>query len=632
MKRALLACASLAALAAAVACGGGGGGGQSNLPGGTGGPGGTAFANAMFSITVPSASGASSTQRHAAFVSPNAQSIGVVVSSGTAASGQGTIANLTASSPNCTPATATAGITCTISLNSPVGNDTFTVTLYAGLNGAGAVLASSTVSATIAATGTTTVPVALGGVISSIDVNIPAGNKTVPGGFPTTMPVVVTAKDPSGATIVGSAPYASPITLTNADTSGITTLSTTTVTSPATAVTLAYAPTDTNTGVLAIAGLPVGATTIGATAAGVPATAISPATFQYVADRFFGLGHTRTLTGTGTVVSTPFNGAGVAQAPSTFTYSITDALTVHAGLVFNGTRTNSTHHAITYTQTTPVTATPPETDAQDDYRVAAVTATGATLYRIGQTDVDVNSGAVNSPITGYVPGTTNFMSSYPTPGAWQVDVLPHVSGTTWSNSAVPFTIAWTGAEVANYQRNSDGSFAFNETVPNTLGQTQTATGSATNVNNGFTTTIALPSGGTIPVAEQTTSPVPGIVSNFTPANWYPNGPTLTPPLFTELFSLTLSAIPAPCNVPPAIATQAFASVQVNSSIDVSTFHSQVQVWTDYYVPNGIGYVCETYVSTSSSYRFTTGIIANQTTTTYTLGVPVATALSVRRSQ
>jgi len=42
--------------------------------------------------------------------------------------------------------------------------------------------------------------------------------------------------------------------------------------------------------VLAINGLPIGATTISAAVAGLATSATSPARFQYIADRFFGYG------------------------------------------------------------------------------------------------------------------------------------------------------------------------------------------------------------------------------------------------------------------------------------------------------------------------------------------------------
>lgn len=634
IARAILTSAPLVALAAVVACGGGGGGGQANLPVAA------KQSQAVFTVTVPSATGTSSTQRSPKFVSPNTQSITIALASTTLTStsgGAGVLitANLTPTSPNCTPAAGSVPLTCTIGVNAPAGNDTFALTMYQGLNGTGNVLSSAIVSAQISATETTTVPVTLSGVISSVDVTVTNGNNVVPGGFATSLPVVVTAKDASGAAIVGPGNYASPITLTNADTSGVTTLSTTNVTSPATSVTLAYAPTDANGGELAINGLPIGATTISAAVAGLPASASSPGTFQYVADRFFGYGHMRMLSGTGSANTTSYNNLGVVTGTTSYTYSVTDALTIHNAVLFNGTPYINSHHVFTYTQTTPVTAVPAEVDTHDQYRGDVVTPTGSALYRYGEQEVDVNSGAVNSPITGNVAGTTNITYVYPVTGGWKEDVLPHVTGAAWSNTNVPFSVNYTNAEVATFQLMADGSTTFVETAPSNIQQTQSAAGVGTNaVDNGayiVNTEIGLPSAGTIPIAQQTTSPVTSAVNNINATDWYPNGGTLTPPLYTYAFSEGLTSIPGLCNVPASIATQAYVLIQINNQIDVPAFRSRQQVWADYYVPNGIGFVCENYTETTSNYRYSNGVISSLELVSYIIGVPNTGSLSVRRT-
>lgn len=627
-RTALAGSASLV-LAAAVACGGGGGGVSSGVGGAVTAPGGSysASANVMFSVTVPGSSSTSSTQRRPAFVSPNAQSIAIAVSAAGSSAGAPTVANLSATSPNCTMPTGTApALLCTVSLTSPVGNDTFVVTLYASPNATGTVLGTSTVTAAIAATGTTTVPVALGGIVAKIAVNTQGGQSVIPGGYPTTVPLNVQAIDPSGATIVGSAPYNNPITLTNADTSGVTMLSTVNVTSPATTVNLFYNPTDANGGVLDIAGLPPGQTTITPSATGVPAASIVPGIFQYSTDRFFGLGHTRTLAGTGTVVSTTYNGAGVVTGTSTWTYTITDLLKLHGGMTFNGLPVVESNHAYTYTQTSGAPAAPPETVTINQFRSTSVGAANTILYRQGEQQTDNNGNTIASPITGYFPGTTTRTDTYPATNGWQEDVLPHVNAATWNNSNVPFSQTWTGAQVSTFQLLADNSWTFNETVPSTIAQMQTAAGTAQNTNNGLTTTISLPTGGTIPVAQETTSPLTPPVTNYTPTNWYPGGAAPVQPLYSQIFADVMTTIPAPCNVPASIATQAFAITQVYSQLDTAIFRNRQQIITDFFVPNGIGYVCEVYVETTSSYRYTTGIISSSAVVTYTLGVPNAGSL------
>ena len=634
ISRAIFASVPLVALAAVVACGGGGGGGQSNLPGAA------KQSQAVFTVTVPSATGTSSTQRAPKFVSPNTQSITIALTSATAATttaaaAGSTTANLTPTSPNCTPAAGATPLTCTIGLYAPAGNDTFTLTMYQGLNGSGNVLSTATVSAQISATQTTAVPVTLSGIIANVAVTVTNGNNLIPGGFATTLPVIVTAKDASGAAIVGPGNYTTPITLTNADTSGVTALSTTSVTAPTTPVTLTYAPTDANGGVLAITGLPIGATTISAAVAGLATSATSPGTFQYIADRFFGYGHTRMLSGTGNSNATTYNMQGVSTGTTSFAYTITDALTPHNGVIFNGTPYSNSHHVTTYTQTLPVTAVPAEVDTHDEYRASTITPTGAISYRYGEQHVDVNSGAVTSPITNGNAGTTTAIYLYPNPGAWQEDVLPHVTGATWSDTNVPFSVTYTNAEVATFQLMADGSTSFNETSPTNVVQSQTAAGVGTNVlNNGaytVQTSVGLPSGGTIPIAQQTTAPVAGAVNNINAADWYPNGGVLTPPLYTSQFSESLTPIPATCNVPAAIATQAYVLNQTNNQLDVPAFRSRLQVWADYYVPNGIGFVCENYTETDTFYRYGNGVISSLVVISDVIGVPNAGSLSVRRT-
>jgi hypothetical protein len=282
-----------------------------------------------------------------------------------------------------------------------------------------------------------------------------------------------------------------------------------------------------------------------------------------------------------------------------------------------------------------VTAVPAEVDTHDEYRASTITPTGAISYRFGEQHVDVNSGAVTSPITNNNAGTTTAIYLYPNPGAWQEDVLPHVTGATWSDTNVPFSVTYTNAEVATFQLMADGSTSFNETSPTNLVQSQTAAGVGTNVLNtgAYTvqTSIGLPSGGTIPIAQQTTAPVAGAVSNFTPVDWYPNGGVLTPPLYTSQFSESLTPIPATCNVPAAIATQAYVLIQTNNQLDVPAFRSRLQVWADYYVPNGIGFVCENYTETDTFYRYGNGVISSLVVISDVIGVPNAGSLSVRRT-
>jgi len=621
-----------AAAAAIVGCGGGGG-----VPGGTTSGPVPGLGQATFTLTIPNAAGAAAAGRRPAYISPNAQSIAIAIAAGGTPAAP-VVANLTAGAPNCT--VAAGATTCSTAYTAPAGNDTFAIALYAGPNATGAVLSTTSLLLTIVPGTNSPFALTLNGVAASIAVNVTKGSNLIPGGYPTTLPVVVTAKDASGATIVGPGNYANPIALTNADASGVTTLSTTTVTSPSTTVTLTYAPSDANRGVLALPGLPVGATTIGASATGVPPANVTPGTFQYIADRFAGFGNTRTLTGTATVTTTTYNGAGVPSPnPSAWSYTVTDNATTHGNVTFGGVSgLVQTDHAFTFAQTSPAPAPPVETETVDHYRSATLTATGAIFYLLFDNAVDVNAGPITSPISRFLVGTTTSTYAYPLVGGWQEDVLPHATA-TWTDNQLAFTQVYTGAQVGTAQWNTDGSFSYTQTAPTIEQELQNADGSATvfnNGGNGVTTTLGTPRPaptGTnlvIPGAAATTSPAPAPTSTFFAADWYPNGGAVAQPALNNGYTLALVTIPAGCNVPATIATQAYANAHTQNWLRTVSFQLRTHVQTDYYVPGGIGWVCETIADTITSYRYGTGVISAQTVTNEVFGLQSAAALSVRR--
>jgi len=613
-----------------AACGGGGGGAGSVAPGTATNPVG---AKAVFTIVMGNGNGTSSSARSPKFVDSATQSMSIAVTqvngAAPATAVSPTIVNVGATAAGCTTSGSTIG--CTISVGAVVGSDTFTITAYAQPNGAGAALSSGSTTLTITQGGPNTGALVLGGIPASVAVSVTNGNNLIPGGYATTLPVAVTAKDASGATIIGT--YANPITLTDADTSGtITTVSPTSITSSSTAVTFTYAPSDANTGVLAISGLPAGATTIGASASGVPAAAITSGTFQYIADRFPGYGITRLRTGIGNVTTTTFNASGVPSPnPSTWAYIISDAGTVHAGATFNGLPVNDVNDVYTYLQTSPATNTVPEMQTEDTFRHPTLTSTGAILYLYGQRFVNVNAGTISSPITGYIPGTVQDIRSYPATGAWQDDVFPHTS-TNWSNNNVPFADVYTNAEVATFQLNADGSSSFTETVPFPITQTQSANGAATNnfsnvfPNNGVgTATISAPvpapngTGFVIPVVLQQMSPTPAPATSAQVPDWYPGGGAPPQPPWQYAYSESPASVPSICNLASSIPTQGFVIVRQFNELRIPNFQTQQRTYSDYYV-SGLGYVCETLSQTNTSYRFGTGIVASQTVITWVLGL------------
>lgn len=189
--------------------------------------------SAVFSISVP----AKTTARAPQYVSPNTQSLTIGVNGAAPSVTQ----NVTPTSGGCSSSTGSAtgggGITCSVTVTAPVGNDTFTVTLYSQPNAAGSKLATGSVTATIGST-PTSVDITLDGIVDSVVITL--ANTMPTAGSPATIPVAVTAKDASGATIISPGGYSPAITLQDSDTSGHTTLSATTVPDPSTAVTLQY--------------------------------------------------------------------------------------------------------------------------------------------------------------------------------------------------------------------------------------------------------------------------------------------------------------------------------------------------------------------------------------------------------
>ncbi|MFN2527743.1 MAG: hypothetical protein ABR584_03405 [Candidatus Baltobacteraceae bacterium] len=261
----------LTAFAATVLSACGGGGGSAIPPSVLQGSGGRAAASLV--ITIPAAS--QSSARQPKYVSPNTQSVTISSSSALSApsgspctgTGNSLTCNTTGTSSGCTSAGGT--LTCTFNLIAQVGSDSFTLTMFSGTNGTGSTLSSGTVSANVSATGPNNIPVTLSGVVDSVSVALASSSPAT--GASVTIPVTVTAKDPSGATILGPGTYNNPITLTNSDTSGATTLSTTSVPAPGTAVTLTY------NGSASLTSATIGATVPGVASSKITGATLTPA-------------------------------------------------------------------------------------------------------------------------------------------------------------------------------------------------------------------------------------------------------------------------------------------------------------------------------------------------------------------
>jgi streptogramin lyase len=185
-----------------------------------------------FVVTVPAPATLSPAARARRLdVSASAQSVTVALGSTILATG-----NVAPGSSSCAAAGATRA--CTLGANAPAGSDAFTLTAYDQPNGAGNVLATGSVSATVPPAGSTParVDVVLSGTIATLALAIV--NAFPPVGTATTTPVLVTAYDADGNTIIGS--YTSPIALSDADTTGATKLSATSLGSSASSAALTY--------------------------------------------------------------------------------------------------------------------------------------------------------------------------------------------------------------------------------------------------------------------------------------------------------------------------------------------------------------------------------------------------------
>jgi hypothetical protein len=176
MKERSLALAAIAAVAILVDCGGGGGG-SAVAPAPSTGGGTTSIAappgtlKATMKITVPAGSATSSNSRRIKMIPSNTQSIvfTLVQSTGTglaAGSVQGPF-GLTASSPGCS--SSNAGVTCSLSINAPIGTNIFTASIYSSTNAAaGTQLGSGAVQFSVAQNAANTTSISLNGPIAQI--------------------------------------------------------------------------------------------------------------------------------------------------------------------------------------------------------------------------------------------------------------------------------------------------------------------------------------------------------------------------------------------------------------------------------------------------------------------------------
>jgi virginiamycin B lyase len=128
----------------------------------------------------------------------------------------------------------------TLTINAPVGTDTFVFQTYDETNGQGNVLSQATVTQSIVSGTANHISAVLNGVVAGLTIAV--SNPTFPAGTPGSFPITVAAQDADGNTIVGSSNYSSAIKLTIYDpaNTGTLSLSANSIASPAGTANLVY--------------------------------------------------------------------------------------------------------------------------------------------------------------------------------------------------------------------------------------------------------------------------------------------------------------------------------------------------------------------------------------------------------
>ena len=266
---------AIPALAAVVAaCSSGGGAGTHAVS-----PQSLNRAKVSLSFRVPEAAPASKA-RHASEIPAGTASLAVTVI------GAGTSASATENVDAATCPPVNGAYVCSLSIDAPIGSDSFFADAFSGANETGTLLASASATYTIVANeantvGLTLVPVATPtpspspspspSSMAFASVGLSLGTPALAAGTAKTVPITVTALAANGSPVVGA--YAFPITVSDTDTSGATVIqvngtASSTVTASSQSVTLAY------TG-LAIVPFTISVSASNATGAPLPAS--SPA-------------------------------------------------------------------------------------------------------------------------------------------------------------------------------------------------------------------------------------------------------------------------------------------------------------------------------------------------------------------
>ncbi|HET9030306.1 MAG TPA: hypothetical protein VFN49_09015 [Candidatus Aquilonibacter sp.] len=217
MMRIITRAAALTVSVLLAACGGAGSGGTSPaIPGKT-----ASSATATFVVKVPAKASVTSSKR-AAYITSNVKGIDFTsISTSNSTLSTYVFYALTPSSSYCT-GSVSAGLTCTLPVSAPPGQDSITVNLYDAVEpGQAYILSTGSITQTINDQQSNTVNITTNGVptfgfLSSTAPYPPVGTATA-------VPLSLELTDPDGNIIVGS--FDMPVTVSDSDTTGATTLS-----------------------------------------------------------------------------------------------------------------------------------------------------------------------------------------------------------------------------------------------------------------------------------------------------------------------------------------------------------------------------------------------------------------------
>ncbi len=589
---------SFALLSLVVACGGGISGGPSGGISSGGGPPATLpTGTVQFTVTEPYTPGppiASSGRTPQFAVPPSTQSVSLIltqVNGSPPPSPSVFNANLGSSVPGCTTSSTT--LTCQFSAQEPAGSDSFSVLTYQQQNQAGGTLGGGSMDVDVTAGQTVQAPATLTGTIASISVAV-AGS--VPEGVATSLPLDVVAKDSSGNTIIGT--YSNPIALVDSDTSGATSLSVKSLTT-AGAVTLAYN------------GSPMSApVSITASASGVPATAVTPASFLPLSSVPAIGGATSTETTNSSMVTVAIGSPGPTATPSVYTSTFTNTYTT--GATYNGI-SGLVKVETTYPQPS---ASPSIWDAYYQWAPGASAGSWAYGYVGGTYDV---SGDQFSSTTCNAPYGSQWI--VPFPQTW--NYYAGDGSCSYAYKAIaPDPFVYSASE----SQNADGSYSYTITyAPGTLfptGETDTdlvhSDGTAlitdNNAAGSYIVAVGTPAPGasSIPLEVQSfpaALPSPGASATPAPVatsepNWYsqaglPNG-SVPSPLQTLVYTTKgTTTLPAQCQVSASILGSSPTVTEIDSvstSFDPTFYYTTTADRS--FLVDGLGDVCDLTTTTT----------------------------------